>query len=135
MTGAAGARYVVRDGHVRGAGMYRSRPPFHPACAVQKTAIRMSRIEADVVANMCGGRVVRLVSRAEAVARAERKAHEAGMLAGIRWAHAEADKIGAPCSMLAAMCPCQSEVADPGDHVGECPWSDPDYDDEKETGR
>lgn len=102
------------------------------------------RVDALNVAGNTGGRVVRLVSRAEAVERATRKAHQAGMLAGIRWAYAQACSkvpdasaeatdlaLALTDDMLAAMCPCGSEVEDPGEHVAECLFSDPEYDAEK----
>lgn len=83
MTGAAGARWVVRLGKQRGAGIYYRQPRFPGIyewrAFTQRDAHRMTRVEAEDMKRAAakptnGGdplhwRVVRLVSRAEAVER------------------------------------------------------------------
>lgn len=121
-------RWVVRVGSERGKGPYVTRGHVVGSWD-QSEAWRYDIGAAHSVARDLGGRVVRLISRSEAVERASRKARDEGRLEGMRWAYAEALKAGnnrftEPMDrMLAAMCPCQSEVDDPGPtHVDECPW-------------
>lgn len=67
------ARWVVREGQVRRCGSYWSNGP-NQQWWVHATAMKMDREKAERLAKALGGRIVRLVSRAEAIARAERKA-------------------------------------------------------------